>query len=255
MGSTSVRQPDPPDPVSAWDPMAAAALLNRQNMQSPFGRQTYYRRDANGDLVEWDPSDPAVAQRIQQALADPTNPDIGALLSVLPSTVRMEEDPRLRIMREQQQQADFDRRSVGQAYLSQLMGGPSRVLPESQFGLPVEPASGEGAGDLPPIPQRSPWGAYPFGGFSGFPSAPGATPGTSQDRGSAAKPGKPDESIPDDLYRARPDLTGAPDPSTMNIPALPQFQQPTLAGAFNPAALQAFMFGQRLPPVPPRGEG
>lgn len=275
MGSTSVRQPDAPDPVSAFEPMSADALFNRLNTQSPTGRQTYYRRDVNGDLVEWDPSDPRVAQVLSQALADPSNPDVGAILSVMPSTVRTEEDPRLRVLREQSQQADFDRRSVGMAYLSQMMGGGSNMLPESEFGIPVPQPTGENAGDVPVTPY-SPWGNPYRGGTFQVPgggAGVGGPAGTNQGPLSqrhqfdgADKKGKGGDSIepvgPDiptvpreDPFRARPDLTGAPDPASMNIPMMPAFQQPTLPQQFDPSALSAFIFGQQLPPVQPRNQG
>lgn len=163
MGKKSKAEaPPPPEQISAFEPMTAFSLFNKINSSGPFGSQRFYRTDPEtGELIEWNPSDPDTLAAIDRALADPSNPDIGLLMSVMPSDVRMIEDDRVRTLREGGQDNDWMRQNIASMMLGQIPGMEGmQGLPESAFGLdPNAPAGatpgllgGSGAGDQSSMP-------------------------------------------------------------------------------------------------------
>ena len=142
--------PEPPRTVNPLEILGANLFFNRQNTESPFGRQEYGSYDEQG---EWVPFDSAAygqqyASFLQDALDgdDQISPEsIMALLAATPTEARMLEDPRLRAIREQGQAADSWRQEIGMGYLGQFGGSPT-PLPESQYGVSPGQNTGPSAG-------------------------------------------------------------------------------------------------------------
>lgn len=144
--------PDPPEPPRTVNPLeilGANLFFNRQNTESPFGRQEYGSYDDEGNWVAFDSASygQAYAAFLQDALDgdDQISPQsIEMLLSATPTEARMLEDPRLRAIREQGQEADSWRQQIGMGYLGQFGGSP-QGLPESQYGVsPGQNTAGPG---------------------------------------------------------------------------------------------------------------
>ncbi len=158
--------PDPPEPPRAVNPLevlGASLFFNRQNTESPLGRQEYGSYDAEGNWVPFDSA--AYGQVYAAFLQDALDGDdsisqqnIQALLAATPTEARMLEDPRLRAIRERSQEADSWRQQIGLGYLEQFGGSPT-PLPGSQYGVspgqnttPAGPGGGGGF-NIPQLPD------------------------------------------------------------------------------------------------------
>lgn len=145
--------PDPPEAPREINPLeilAAQLFFNRQNSESPLGRQEYGSYDADGNWVPFDSAayGDAYAMFLNDALDGDDNisqASIQALLRATPAESRMIEDPRLRAIREQGQNIDNWRQQIGMGYMNQFGGSP-QALPQSQYGLPAGGGGGGGPG-------------------------------------------------------------------------------------------------------------
>lgn len=163
--------PEPPRTVNPLEILGANLFFNRQNTESPLGRQEYGSYDEAGTWVPFDTAayGESYANFLQDALDgdDQISPEtIQMLLSATPSEARMIEDPRLRAIRERSQEADSHRQQIGMAYLNQFGGSPEG-LPESQYGVspgqnttPVGGGTGGGF-NVPQLPDFPTAGAMP----------------------------------------------------------------------------------------------
>lgn len=140
--------PEAPREVNPLEVLATELFFNRQNSESPTGRQEYGSYDADGNWVPFDTDayGSVYATFLNDALDGNDNisqANIQAMLQATPTESRMIEDPRLRAIREQQQNIDNWRQQIGMGYMSQFGGSP-QSLPDSQYGVAGGPGGGGG---------------------------------------------------------------------------------------------------------------
>lgn len=173
MGKKSTPQaPPPPKPTDPATPISLEFLLGNTNVENPTGRTEMGRYDEDGNWVAL-----SQAERINafaNAFRDPTKPNWGALAPILASERRSIEDPRLRAIRERDQETQNLRQQIGGSYLSQF-GVNATALPSSQYGLP------EGGSESATLPTpTAPNGMIPNLPSVNFGSLPMPPPSTFQ---------------------------------------------------------------------------
>ena len=174
----SKSSPKPPAPANPAVPVALDSILQRPSSENAFSR-TENGRYVNG---EWKPyTSQEYASMFARAFSNPDKPDLAALSEIMAAENRVIEDPRVRAMRERQQETEDWRRQIGETYLAKFPGVNRQMLPPSQYGLPATPSSpwpnpGPNPGDgLPVGGGKPPPGWSP--GNPGLPP-PGTPPGT-----------------------------------------------------------------------------
>lgn len=125
--------PPPPKPTDPSTPISLEFLLGNTNVEGPMGRTEMGRYDEDGNWVALSQEDRMNA--FATAFRDPTKPNWAALAPILSAERRTIEDPRLRAIRERDQETQNLRQQIGGSYLSQFGVTPS-ALPNSQYGLP-----------------------------------------------------------------------------------------------------------------------
>lgn len=131
--SKPAAPPPPPTPTDPATPISLEFLLGNTNVEGPMGRTEMGRYGADGTWQTLSQEERMMA--FQNAFRDPTKPDWAALAPILSSERRTIEDPRLRAIRERDQETQNMRQQIGGSYLSQFGVTPS-ALPNSQYGLP-----------------------------------------------------------------------------------------------------------------------
>lgn len=156
--------PEAPEPINPAGQIGLDFLLGNAAFEGPYSRTALYR---DGQEI----SQADIARAIAEAFRDPRNPNIGALSGLLSAERRTVEDPRVRAMRERQQETENLRRAIGMQYMGQF-GTIAPGLPASQFGLPAGGAAAQPGFD-PSVPGGVPSGAGMMG--AGIPMLPQQT--------------------------------------------------------------------------------
>lgn len=150
-GPTPAPAPKPTDPGNA---ISLDFLLGNVNTENPTQRTELGVYDDEGNWRS------ITQQERQQAFAtafkDPTKVNYAALAPLLAAERRSVEDPRLRAIRERDQEASSWRQQIGLGYMNQFGVAPT-PLPQSQYGLPANapatpPLSIPTGGSLPGLP-------------------------------------------------------------------------------------------------------
>lgn len=125
--------PPPPKPTDPATPISLDFLLGNVNTENPTGRTELGGYDDEGNWRAISQEDRMRA--FATAFSDPTKPNWAALAPILAAERRSIEDPRLRAIRERDQETQNLRQQIGGSYLSQFGVTPT-ALPSSQYGLP-----------------------------------------------------------------------------------------------------------------------
>lgn len=128
MSSDKPDYPDAPEPISPWEQIMPMLLMNRTNTYGPNGSNVSGRMGANGQFQAWDPSDPRIADAMN-------NQDWGTLMGLLPNATQITES-----------ENDAARRGIGTDYLNLFRGGGGSSGAGGGRGLP-----GGGASYLPSL--------------------------------------------------------------------------------------------------------